>query len=755
MSRLKRRRLTEQGQDQVTLVESENVGEQLARPSKHNDSTTVVEGEDEKPTGRATLFVRCLSESVTSDVLAQFFSHSFPTKHATVVVDPTTKKSRGFGFVTFADVDDARSAHQALQGAKLDGRNINLELAQPRYRRGGSPPTGSPNLLDRSSRSQLVQPAPRLIVRNLPWSIKSEDQLAKLFMSYGKIKHVNMPSKRQGLSPGFGFVLLRGRQNAEKALESMNGKEIEGRRIAVDWAVEKSIWDTLERDTTARGAKTDSNGSVKSEDGGDATPPIQATEGYAESVGSDVVIEATEENGTKEHNSESRLREFAASSDDHPDSTLFVRNLPFTANDEALSSHFAAFGSVRYARVVLDAATERSKGTGFVSFYNPEDADACLRKARRLQPLQGSQKPGARGDTIQVSRKSVLEDTNTDANGLFTLDGRVLQVTRAVDRAEATRLAFNNNDMRETRDRDRRRLYLLSEGNISSDDPRLAKLPQSEIRLREESAKQRQALIRSNPALHLSLTRLSVRNMPRKIDSKGLKLLARQAVVGFAQDVRNGVRRQLSREESTRGGPEMISSEKERKVKGKGIVKQAKVVFEGRDGGKVAEGSGAGRSRGYGFVEYSSHRWALMGLRWLNGHAVDPCTLASDASPSTVPDDMRKKRLVVEFAIENAQVVSRRQQNESKARERSKLVSEQREREGAPGRNKQWTADQLMARTRKGEKSSRPLKRKPGNEREEELGVERKQVSAEAEKAAKRQRIIGKKRNVRKLNRKG
>lgn len=753
MPRLKRRRLTEQGECQVTLVDSENLDEQQARPSEHNDSTSVVEGESGKAKTRATLFVRCLPESITSDGLAQFFSNFYPTKHATVVFDPTTRKSRGFGFVTFADVDDARRAHQALQGAKLDGRNINLELAQPRYRRGGSPPTGSKILVDQTSRSQTAQPAPRLIVRNLPWSIKTEDQLGKLFMSYGKIKHVNMPSKRRGFSAGFGFVLLRGRQNAEKALESMNGKEIDGRHIAVDWAVEKSIWDTLERDTTVPEAKTDSNESIKSEDGESGT--TEATEGHAASSGSDGAIEATESDGTYEHKSESRFHKIPAACDNRPDSTLFIRNIPFTAKDETLSSHFSVFGSIRYARVVLEPSTERSKGTGFVSFYSPEDADACLRNAPRLQPPQTSQSHGPRGESITVSRKSVLEDMNADPDGLFTLDGRILQVTRAVDRAEAARLTFNNSDMRETRDRDRRRLYLLSEGNISSYNPHLANLPHSEVILREESAKQRQALIRSNPALHLSLTRLSVRNMPRNIDSKGLKLLARQAVVGFAQEVRDGVRRQLSKEESTRGGQDMVTAEKERKVKGKGIVKQAKVVFEGRDGGKVAEDSGVGRSRGYGFIEYSSHRWALMGLRWLNGHIVDPRALVSDAPSSALLGDIRKKRLVVEFAIENAQVVSRRQQNESKARERSKLVSEQREREGVPGRNKQWTANQLMARTRKGEKKLRPLQAKPDSGREKELDVELKQASAEAEKAAKRQRIIGRKRNVRKLKRKG
>ncbi|KAK3092205.1 RNA recognition motif-containing protein, partial [Teratosphaeriaceae sp. CCFEE 6253] len=66
----------------------------------------------------------------------------------------------------------------------------------------------------------------------------------------------------------------------------------------------------------------------------------------------------------------------------------------------------------------------------------------------------------------------------------------------------------------------------------------------------------------------------------------------------------------------------MRAAEIERKRAGKGIVRQAKVVFEGAGGSKVSEETGAGRSRGYGFIEYYTHRSALMGLRWLNGHAV-------------------------------------------------------------------------------------------------------------------------------------
>ena len=60
--------------------------------------------------------------------------------------------------------------------------------------------------------------------------------------------------------------------------------------------------------------------------------------------------------------------EAEAEEEDKNHTTVFVRNLPFTVEDETLRDHFKQFGSVRYARVVYDPETERSRGTGFVCF---------------------------------------------------------------------------------------------------------------------------------------------------------------------------------------------------------------------------------------------------------------------------------------------------------------------------------------------------------------------------------------------------
>lgn len=702
-----------------------------------------------------SLFIHSLAGTVTTERLTRFFSDSYPLKHATVVQDPLTKVSKGYGFVTFADTEDAKRARDALDGSLLEGRKIKIKPAEPRNRSGKGGEKSKPNR-EHLRGTPEEQKLPKLIIRNLPWTIKESGQLAALFQSYGKIKHVTMPKKKAGLSAGFGFVVLRGRRNAEKALQGMNGKEIDGRTLAVDWAVEKEIWETArkspEMDHSRNGLPKEPPGDVV-----EANGPEKAFSNDDSSSDHEVVSDSDEEArshneddpemGIDEQDQTSRLKDIDANM-----LTCFIRNLPFNATDETLKDHFSSFGPVRYSRVVLDAATERSRGTGFVCFFRREDAEVCLRESPRQQPAPGQRRTTNGGSSFPQLKQSLLEDLKEDYSGRYTFEGRLLQVSRAVNKSEAMHLMTAGSSLRDAREKDRRRLYLLSEGTISFNTPLYAHLSPSETKLREDSARQRQTLIKNNPALHLSFTRLSVRNLPRGITSKTLKALAREAVVGFASDVKAGLRKQLSKEELSRGGAELREAANARKAKGKGIVRQAKVVFESREGQKVSEDSGAGRSRGYGFVEYTSHRWALMGLRWLNGYAAGNATNDAEGILIASEDKGTKKRLIVEFAIENAQVVGRRHEREAKARERSKLILEKREGEVRSTGGKTLSRDTLMARTRKGVKRKRVLDEIPAVQLPATTPT-RDGGSAhnppDPNELVKRQRIIGKKRMIR------
>lgn len=678
--RRKRQRLSEEGAEAVTAVaESEP-----APPAPDAVATAPTAGAKPKKKDdfqQRSLFVRSLGKDVTTEDLTAHFSDSYPIKHAVAVLDPATKECKGFGFVTFADAEDAQRALEELNGSTLKGKKIKVENAERRHRDVESDIPGQKKSTpaaatikakaDREKAREEAAP-PKLILRNLPWSIKTSDDLAALFRSYGKVQYATLPKNPNGQLKGFGFILLRGRKNAEKALEKLNGKEIDGRTIAVDWAVDKETWQTLQKEEQGEEAAVAAK---------DKEPKDEKTLSKEFGIESD---EESDEEADSDEDDEDEDEDDEEDDEDDEDggvdlkpamqpNTLFIRNLPFTATDELLKEHFEQFGIVKYARVVMDHETERPRGTGFVCFVNEEDMVDCLRGVPSVK-LQQRTAEKKNGTHITVTH-SVLENSDADPTGKYTMDGRILQISHAVDKNEAVRLTAEGAASRFKRDKDKRRLYLLSEGTISAGTPLYEQLTPAEILLRETSAKQRQKLIQSNPSLHLSLTRLSVRNIPRSITSKDLKQLARQAVVGFAEDVKAGKRAKLSKEELARGGDEMTLAEKVRKKRGKGLVKQAKIVYETTEGTKVSETTGAGRSRGYGFIEYYTHRNALMGLRRLNGQAVDyrvKGELPKGKKQAKEATEDRKKRLIVEFAIENANVVNRRSDRETKSREQPK-----------------------------------------------------------------------------------
>ncbi len=84
------------------------------------------------------LFVGNLSWNTTSEGLHQAFSAFGDVTEATVISDRDTGRSRGFGFVTFAEESAAEAASAALDGTELDGRTIRVNEAQARRdNRGG------------------------------------------------------------------------------------------------------------------------------------------------------------------------------------------------------------------------------------------------------------------------------------------------------------------------------------------------------------------------------------------------------------------------------------------------------------------------------------------------------------------------------------------------------------------------------------------------------------------------------------------
>ena len=686
-----------------------------------------------------SLYVRGLPPTTGSKDLEALFSQTYPVKHATAVLNPETGLCRGFGFVSFVESEDAENVKKGLDGSDYKGARLKITSAKLRNRRENDDERSKNERSELNGSSRVIQPS-KLIIRNLPWEVKKADDLAILFRSFGKIKNITIPSKPGGLMSGYAFVTMRGRKNATKAMESVNGKELHGRTLAVDWAVDRDQWqehgknksdgkDIEEADLGNENHATlsdDESHRILAEqysDPGEASEKSYQSDMTQESMS----IEPKDAVGDGRRENQSPIND--------NESTLFIRNVPFVCMDEDLYHHFEQFGPIRYARVVSDPSTNQSKGTAFVRFVRTLDAKSCLASAPKLNRDNGVSINGA---STKATAHSIIQDETIDTDGRFTMDGRIFQVSQAVDRTEAARLRDKSASLKNQRERDKRRLYLLSEGVIPSNSPLYQQLSNAEIAIREASAKQRKAMIEKNPSLHLSLTRLSIRNIPRHVTSKDLKILARDAIVGFATDVREGVREKLSKEELGRAVDEMRQNERERKLKGKGLVKQAKVIYEGSEGSKVREESGGGRSRGYGFIEYYTHRNALMGLRWLNGHAVKlPEDRQRDKRLSKADVEEKTRRLVAEFAIENAQVLRTRKGRESSFRQKRDSKNEPLSSERSDLGRKDIGKDRKL---NKGGKTSK-----------DSSGAVQEKTSEEAEKLAKRSRIIARKRTARRM----
>lgn len=78
------------------------------------------------------LFIGSLAYTTTDDSLKAFFEQIGEVISARVVVDRDTNRSKGFGFVEFADEANNQKAVDELNGKELDGRPINVSLARPK-----------------------------------------------------------------------------------------------------------------------------------------------------------------------------------------------------------------------------------------------------------------------------------------------------------------------------------------------------------------------------------------------------------------------------------------------------------------------------------------------------------------------------------------------------------------------------------------------------------------------------------------------
>jgi cold-inducible RNA-binding protein len=83
------------------------------------------------------LFVGNLSFNTTENDLQDLFAAHGSVVEANLMMDRTSGRSRGFGFVTMSTPQEAETAITALNGKDIDGRSLTVNVAKPREERSG------------------------------------------------------------------------------------------------------------------------------------------------------------------------------------------------------------------------------------------------------------------------------------------------------------------------------------------------------------------------------------------------------------------------------------------------------------------------------------------------------------------------------------------------------------------------------------------------------------------------------------------
>ncbi|XP_078162669.1 RNA-binding protein CP33, chloroplastic-like [Carex rostrata] len=146
-----------------------------------------------------------------------------------------------------ATVEEANEAIRMFDGSQLGGRSIRVNF--PEVPRGAER-----EVLTVSSRPSkgYVDSLHKIYAGNLGWGVNSET-LQQAFSDQSGLLGAKVIFYREtGRSRGFGFVLFASAEDAQAALESMDGVEVEGRPLRLKFSHNSSGYNSSLQDMVTK-----------------------------------------------------------------------------------------------------------------------------------------------------------------------------------------------------------------------------------------------------------------------------------------------------------------------------------------------------------------------------------------------------------------------------------------------------------------------------------------------------------------------
>ena len=391
---------------------------------------------------KARLIIRNLSFKSNEDSLKEFFSEHGQVVDVNILKKPDGRMV-GCAFVEFKKIESATEAIKNANGSKFLNRPIAVDWAVPKeVFASQNPPTGSDQTeneeteketeevesketvdqekmeeeeaededddeeeddeddedeMDEESGEDEMEDEPKVsgppahnlkpghdipegktvFVRNISFDTEEEDLAALMSEYFGPVVFAKLVmDKEMGHPRGTGFVKFKKREDAEKSVEVASGQDgvfLDNRQLFVMMAKEKNDVEQIQKERKEKEPKDNRNLYLARE--GIIREGTAAAEGVSKSdMDRRKLVQKQKKNILK------NLNMFVSST------RLCVRNLPPYVDDSKLKTIFAKTvpksAKIVESKVLRDKGTgdkQQSKGFGFVSFSQHEDALLALR----------------------------------------------------------------------------------------------------------------------------------------------------------------------------------------------------------------------------------------------------------------------------------------------------------------------------------------------------------------------------------------
>ena len=283
------------------------------------------------------LHIKEIPKNKTSREIFEYF-HKFGDISSIKVNEDENGNIVGTGYITYYNQDNAKKAMEETNGKKIWDSNMELQYQTSNKNDRNYHHYNYQNYHNNNDNKFKIN------INNIPDNFTNDD-IQKLCEEFGKIQNINILNGQYGK---YASVIFSNEQDVKKALEKLNNKEVNGKKLIVKESLRK--------------------------------PNYQQNNSYLNYFNNQYPTSNRYEDPYENNNK------------------LYIRNIPLLANEEDLRKVFEPFGTIKSIKLDMETVDVKekdeikkrvsNKGYGYISYETVESAKKA-RESLNNTHLQG------------------------------------------------------------------------------------------------------------------------------------------------------------------------------------------------------------------------------------------------------------------------------------------------------------------------------------------------------------------------------